>query len=318
MQYLGLHSACFTARLPDAIATCLTWLSATDLAVGHSNGQCALFNIYENETSQASPRGHSISLETSHPHNGANVVTVLPSPWLSIDLHPSYILDIASAYPAHPSLLISTSVSGNLRLTSLLAPTTDFVLSNRTRSPPSSIAYHDGLLSILGMEESSETIRLFGLRCFYTSVGVSKLTGPPGPGNGVIDVGKCHATVAAGGADGSVIVTNPMRRILGRRENGHQQCIFKHEWVRQPEPAGEEGEGERRGISRFTEGYKIEGIYVGPKNKPGPSRETVTTTTIFEEETAVTALAWNPNVCCGGWLAVGWGSGLIRVQDVAI
>ncbi len=133
-----------------------------------------------------------------------------------------------------------------------------------------------------------------------------------------MDVGKCHATVAAGGADGSVIVTNPMRKILGRREGGYQQCIFKHEWVRRPKAAGQEGQGERQGISRITEGYKAEEVRVGPKSKNGPTREFVMTTTIFEEETAVTALAWNPNVSCGGWLAVGWGSGLVRIQDVAI
>ncbi|KAK4696244.1 hypothetical protein P7C71_g1643, partial [Lecanoromycetidae sp. Uapishka_2] len=136
------------------------------------------------------------------------------------------------------------------------------------------------------------------------------------PGNSVIDVGKSHATIAAGGADGSVIVTNPQRKILGRREPGYQQCIFKHEWVRRPDIAGEEGE--RRGISRITEGYRATEVLLGSKSKSGPVKESVVTTTMYEEETAVTALAWNPNVCCGGWLAVGWGSGLVRIQDVAI
>lgn len=133
------------------------------------------------------------------------------------------------------------------------------------------------------------------------------------PSNSVVDVGKTHATIAAGGADGSVTVTNPLRKILGSREQGLQQRIFKHEWVRRPDT-----EGERTGVCRITEGYKAEEVFVGQKSRSGPTRELVMTTTMYEEETAVTALAWNPNVSCGGWLAVGWGSGLVRIQDVAI
>jgi transcription factor C subunit 6 len=177
---LKLDSACFTARVSGLLATCLTWLSATDLAIGHSDGQLAIFNIYENGNSDT-PCLHNPAIPgISYPNTAANALPLEPVPWLSIGLHPSYILDLTSAYPTYPALLISTSASGNLRLTSLLAPMTDFVLSNRTRSPPSSVAYHDGLLSVVGMEESSETIRLWGLRCFYTSVGIGKLTGPPG------------------------------------------------------------------------------------------------------------------------------------------
>lgn len=317
MQPIKLDTACFAARISGTLATCLTWLSATDLAIGHSNGQLAIYNIYENDTSRAPSFHNPASPGVSNRENAADTAPLEHTPWLSMDLHPSYVLDLTSAYPTHPALLISTSASGHLRLTSLRAPMTDFVLSNRTRSPPSAVAYHDGLLSVVGMEENSETLRVWGLRCFYTSVGVGTLA--PGPGTGVIDVGKCHATIAAGGSDGSVIVTNPMRRVLGRREPGYQQCIFKHEWVRRPNTQTDKnGEGERQGMSRITEGYKAEVVQVAPKRKTKPIRETIVTTTIYEEETAVTALAWNPNVSCGGWLAVGWGSGLVRIQDVAI
>lgn len=281
--------------------------------MGHANGQLTIYNICKKSNSGASSPRNPTSPEAADPQPAPAIALLEHTPWLSMVLHPSYILDITSAYPSHPALLMSTSAAGNLRLTSLLAPKTDFVLSLRTRAPPSAIAYHDGLLSVVGMEESSETLRLWPLRCFYTSVAVGKLSGPPGPGNGVTDVGKSHATIAAGGADGSVMVTNPLRKILGRREPGYQQCIFKHEWVRLTDT-----EGERRGISRITEGYKAEEVFIGPKNRSGPVRELVATTTIYEEETAVTALAWNPNVSCGGWLAVGWGSGLVRIQDVAI
>ena len=129
-----------------------------------------------------------------------------------------------------------------------------------------------------------------------------------------MDVGRCHSSVAAGGADGSVIVTNPMRKALGKKIAGWQQVVFKHEWVRRP------GQGPRQGMSRITEGYKVEKVDFGTKyGAKAKDKDYVAESTIYEEETAVTALGWNPNNSgCGGWLAVGWGSGLVRVQDMAI
>lgn len=182
----------------------------------------------------------------------------------------------------------------------------------RTRTPPSSLAYCDSLLSVVALEETSETLRLWGLRCFYSSLACGKLGSAPGPGQGIVDAGRCHSSIAAGGADGSVIVTNPMRKALGRKDAGWQQVVFKHEWVRRP------GQGPRQGMSRITEGYKGEKVDLGVKYV-GKSKEIVANSTIYEEETAVTALGWNPNKSgCGGWLAVGWGSGLVRIQDMAI
>lgn len=108
------------------------------------------------------------------------------------------------------------------------------------------------------------------------------------------------------------MVTNPMRRTLGKKDAGWQQVVFKHEWVRRS------GQGPRQGMSRITECYKGEKVVVGVKSG-GNSKDNVTQSTIYEEETAVTALGWNPNNSgCGGWLAVGWGSGLVRIQDMAI
>ena len=161
-------------------------------------------------------------------------------------------------------------------------------------------------------EETSETLRLWGLRCFYSSLACGKLGSAPGPGQGIVDVGKCHSSIAAGGADGSVIVTNPMRKALGRKDAGWQQVVFKHEWVRRL------GQGPRQGMCRITEGYKGEKVDLGVKYR-GKYKENVGESTVYEEETAVTSLGWNPNDSgCGGWLAVGWGSGLVRIQDMAV
>ena len=329
------------------VTTCLTWLSATDLAIGYSNGALGIYNIYPQSQSSSKltshssksadhgPRPPTSSLtepksfpEAANASSGGSQDPSLPSsggyslsdatqdggtePWLFLQLHPTYILSLISAYPTHPALLISSSLSGYLRLTSLRAPTTDYVLSVRTRTPPSSLAYCDSLLSLVAPDESSETIRLWGLRCFFSSLACGKLGSAPGPGQGIVDVGKCHSSIAAGGADGGVTVTNPMRKMLGRNTAGWQQVVFKHEWVRRS------GQGPRQGMSRITEGYAGEKVDLGVRYG-GDFRDGVAQSTIYEEETAVTALGWNPNNSgCGGWLAVGWASGLVRIQDMAI
>jgi len=309
------HGSGFAAPPPAGnVSTCLAWLSSTDLAIGYSNGHLAIYDIC--------PSARSIPSDTADrnvPRESSTIHQEEPVPWLSMPLHTTYIMSLSSAYPTHPALLTSISLAGYLRLTSLVAPKTDYVLSARTRSPPTSLAYCDSLMSVVGTEESSETIKLWGLRCFYASFQCAKLPAPPGPGNGTVDAGRCHSTIATGSADGSVMVTNPMRKVLGRKQSGYQQCIFKHEW----RPAttvqtSEENLGRRRGLSRITEGYKAEKVNLLLRNNFGKTNETAPITTIYEEETAVTALAWNSNLPYGGWLAVGWGSGLVRVQDVAI
>ena len=50
----------------------------------------------------------------------------------------------------------------------------------------------------------------------------------------------------------------------------------------------------------------------------GPDPGSMNFLTIYEEEQAVTCLAWCPAVECGGWAAAGMGSGLVRVEDIAI
>ncbi|KAL9068620.1 MAG: hypothetical protein Q9161_006058 [Pseudevernia consocians] len=326
------------------VTTCLTWLSATDLAVGYSNGALGIYNIYPQLSHSSLPNLRSnssvdLGARPSSPTptesnslpeaaNGGSQNPSLPSfggydlvdatkhvdiePWLFLQLHSTYVLSLTTAYPTHPALLISSSLSGNLRLTSLRAPTTDYVLSTRTRTPPSSLAYCDSLLSVVALEESSQTLRLWALRYFYSSLACGKLGSAPGPGQGIVDVGRCHSSIAAGGADGSVIITNPMRKALGRKDAGWQQVVFKHEWVRRP------GQGPRQGMSRITEGYQGEKVDLSMKHGRN-AKDSVTESTIYEDETAVTALGWNPNNSgCGGWLAVGWGSGLLRIQDMAV
>ena len=93
------------------------------------------------------------------------------------------------------------------------------------------------------------------------------------------------------------------------------------------------------GLSRFTTSYlptsytysgniangamRPRGIGLGggtkhPGNKSNAPQTKVGYTTVFEEKGGVTAVAWNPNAHVGGWAAAGMGSGLVRVENLAV
>ena len=79
-----------------------------------------------------------------------------------------------------------------------------------------------------------------------------------------------------------------------------------------------------KGISRITEAYKIEIPNLTPIGKSEISSKKAKLginapfSTIYDKETGVRAVAWNPNEAWGGWAASGMGSGLIRIEDLAI
>ena len=72
------------------------------------------------------------------------------------------------------------------------------------------------------------------------------------------------------------------------------------------------------GLTRITEGYRVAHILLQNLDEGITNRDNGTVyTTIYEAETAVTALAWNPNIHVGGWCVAGMATGLLRVEDIA-
>lgn len=280
----------FQARPPNTLCTCVTWLSATDIAVGCANGFLAIWDISE-----------------VNPEKSTRSTALNPSPWLYIYLHQSYILAICSAYPSHPHFLATSSMDGFMRLTDLRAPNTDCVLTSRSRIASSTIVYCEPLLSFVSTEEN-DYIRIYPLRCFYTSVSIARAESFPL----CLSVGHFHPTVLVGCADGSVIATNPIRKTLYRKVQQYQQTVFRHEWT-----LGHGNVARVIGISRFTEGYKVESM-IQQRDLAQQAQEGMVMSTIHEEAEGVTQVVWNPNLDCGGWVAAGMGSGLVRVQDLAI
>ncbi|KAF2712257.1 hypothetical protein K504DRAFT_488720 [Pleomassaria siparia CBS 279.74] len=72
-------------------------------------------------------------------------------------------------------------------------------------------------------------------------------------------------------------------------------------------------------LTRITEGYKVQKVFlVFPKPYeafPNSGGKYVTT---FEEPSAVTTLAWNPNLKFGTWAVAGMGDGILRVEDLNV
>lgn len=243
-------------------------------------------------------------------------------------------------------------MDGHLRLTDLRCPQADFVLSPRMRIGPSALAFHTALESIVAPEDS-DFVRVYPLRRFWSTNSASKSEAQILS----LAVGKVHACLLAGAVDGTVIATNPLLKIVFAKSVPWQQTWFRHEWVPAPlanaatvsctidnidnntgmhndddddntaatavEPplCNQQQQQQRRGISRFSEGYKPVCDALHPrvsKRGQGGGLDTMPFVTIYEEETAITQVAWNPNLTWGGWAAAGMGSGLVRVEDLAI
>ena len=80
------------------------------------------------------------------------------------------------------------------------------------------------------------------------------------------------------------------------------------------------GQDTRPGVSRFDDGFKPEKVEVGaiPATKKRPQKKDLgAAEAVFEEEQAVAAIDWNPNRSCAGLVAMGWNSGVVRVQDLS-
>ncbi|KAI4266309.1 MAG: hypothetical protein L6R38_008827 [Xanthoria sp. 2 TBL-2021] len=288
-SFVKLTNAAFTAKPPSTLCTCVIWLSPTDLAVGCANGYLALWSIY--------------------PFPAPSSSASLPSPYLYTPLHDSYISSLSSAYPVLPHLLASTSPSGHLRLTSLLAPQTDYVLAPRLRHPPSHIHFSEPCQAFIAADEA-ETLRLWPIRRFFGPITVARC-----PSQGLaLGVGRVHGSVIVGCEDGTVCVTSPMRKFLFPKLTSWQYPVFKHEFARR---GGQEGDGSERGRIRITEGYKAQEAPV-LRGTGKRAVEGMVVATIYEDEGQVRCVSWGTELNVGGWVAVGMGSGLVRVEDLAI
>lgn len=293
-----ITKAAFEVSPPATVFNSVTWVSSTRIAAGCANGFVAIFDL-------------PTSLVTDSPKP--------PRPTFFASIATGYILSIASAYPSHPNLLITTSADGYARLTDLTSPNPSSfeatVQAPRARSTQELVVWNDFCQSGL-MIDDNFSLKGLPIRRFFTTVALGRSTSA----GTALATSPCHPFVLIGSANGEVTGSNPMRRIVESKYIPLLQKWFSHEWRRPAQGDAEKGIGEH-GLTRFTEGYKV---YEGQRNYNEGAMQNMKNDkdhglyfhTVYEEETAVTALAWNPNPEYGGWAAAGCADGLLRVEDL--
>ncbi|KAK4947375.1 hypothetical protein LTR10_013743 [Elasticomyces elasticus] len=308
---------------PNTLFTTLTFAGPTDLILGATDGSIHLFDLSDPST----------------------------TPYLTHNQHNTYILSLCTATPSSLPFLASTSATGELTLTDLRSPEQDTVSVPRACFPAKDLVFAPFTRTFITTldragnthtETSSATfIVAHHLRHFTTTHRVAKLPEHTGAATALAgSPGGLHPCILVGNAKGQVFATNYLRKIMPHRRNDPRskigaiawmQKICEYDWRPLTPPATADGSlgvdidlyhgrDTRKGVSRFHEGFKPEkvdfGIAANPKKKT-PKKDLGAAEPIFEEENAVTALEWNPNHSCAGFAAMGWGSGIVRVQDLA-
>ncbi|KAK3686495.1 hypothetical protein LTR37_019742 [Vermiconidia calcicola] len=320
-RYIYVEKAAFESRPPNTVCTCLTWVSSSRIAAGCANGCVAIWD-----------------LPAALPTTSSN-----PRPIIYSALTTSYVLSICTCYPSRPNILLAISMAGYITMTDLsrsgqsLSSPGNTVYSQRIRLSQKFLAWHDFAQSVLNVEDN---FVLYGrvLRRIFTSIGLGKAKSNATS----LAVSPCHPFVLVGTASGEVWATNPLNRIFDARRSGiSQQTWFTHEWrpptIEEAATANAASDADGRvdretherdreqhrvgsnGISRISEGFKVEQVALNIDDpKTYNSHGGAVFATVYEEKSAITALAWNPNPHVGGWAAAGMGDGLLRVEDIAI
>jgi transcription factor C subunit 6 len=319
-RFIHIKQAPFESKPPGTICTCVSWISSTRIAAGCANGCIAVWDV-----------AHAVHPTSSNPR-----------PIIYSSVSSTYILSILTCYPSHPNLIVTASMAGIISMTDLsrsgqsLVSQVNTVSGTRIRMGHPLLVWNDfGQIAIHA--DDTSTIKGSTLRRFFAKLVLAKAKSNATS----IASSPCHPFILVGCANGEVFSTNPLNKVTdsGRSETW-QQAWFAHEWRRPETQAGvgntastiaislqaTTSAGTDRavigsnGISRFIEGLKAEFVpLAGDGHNQNHNRHYGTAfTTVYEENSAITAVAWNPNLHVGGWAAAGMGDGLLRVEDIAI
>ena len=298
----------FQARPPGTVCTSVAWASSTLIVAGCANGYIAIWDLERHFATPVPP---------------ANAV-----PEFYHHLHATYIISVTTCYPSHPHLIASSSMDGFMRVTDIRDPTSDVVSSVRSRSPLSSLQWLDNCLCFIGTDDAC-MLKGMHLRLVEHYVSIIKFSST------IVSVSSSpvHSCVLVGSADGTVGTTGAVRRLfMERKQLYYRQVWFKNEW-RRPRPTSDQHSSDAaqdtaggldfaNGLSRIVTGFKLENMRDTSTNPPRRilngtrAREEKASVTIYERESAITNVAWNPNLQAGGWAAATTGAGLLLVEDL--
>lgn len=228
-------------------------------------------------------------------------------------------------------------------LTDLRNPTQERIPVHKSRLPTRNMSYLPFTRHFVTTSDSSGNSETYGttvstvvahnLRHYYQGSLIMKLPEAAGVAT-VLATSQFHPIILAANAAGSVFATNYLRKLMpGKRVEGgtaYMQKLCEYDWqpLQSTDPTAAKGASlyhgrdARPGISRIHEGFKPERVWVAPKaSRPGGGERDAeggsTVQVVLPEELAVTAMCWNKSEECSSWVAIGWGSGLVRVMDLS-
>ncbi|RPB03120.1 hypothetical protein L873DRAFT_1670981 [Choiromyces venosus 120613-1] len=265
--FLKIVEPAFECSIKDSMCSSVAWRSDHEVVAGTATGEVAVWDL-------------------RYKFDGESVPTQL------FPLHHSYITQLATCYPSFPHHILTASMDGYCRLTSLLDPFADTIVNNRSRIAPQSITWVDALQTAVSSEEGA-WIKYYPLRRFYSSTMLARHGGV----SSSVSSSRTHTFVLSGGTEGEAIFSNPARRMFHAKIKNYQQTWFQLEFAHST------------GMFRINEGFKLE------------MKEPLTAmvhSTVYPEQSAISSVCWNPNDNCGGWATAGAACGLVRVEDVTI
>jgi transcription factor C subunit 6 len=318
--FIHISHAAFEVSIPQTVASCLQWFSATTFAVGTAAGTLAVWTL---------TRPGTLSSASSNDYS--------PKPWLYKKIGDTYVLTLISGWPSQPNFLSVTTADGFARIYDIRHIEAETVASVRGRVLVVTQAWHEHTQSFI-MPDEYYILKHNNIRRFYHNIYSARAE------SSIVRVASSpvHPGVLIGTASGAVFGTNPVGRVVNTKVVPWQQNWFMHEWrppvekmVFKPsvQGAGTQDDGAQgaqtstvppsalsQPMVRITEGYKPTqpGIAYSTTSKKKPENETSTLITIFEEQSSISALAWNPNLRFGTWAAAGMNSGLLRVEDIGV
>lgn len=341
-ECLYITEAAFESRPPGTTCTNLTWLSSSSIAASCANGFVAIWDL----SSILIPR------LKYPPHFPAPN----PRPWFYHCLHQSHILNITSGYPSRPHIIFTSSMDGHIRLTDIRNPIQDFALTQRQRVSLPPLSWYDHSQSIISTDDNL-LLKMTPLRRLYSSTSFARCealvtditTSPIHP---IILAGCADGRVwgvnplkrpKSGKADTWQIcwfghewrrgISSPDAR-SGRQEplsvegdaspgdgGGAQDPDTMDLDADTSVGATKEKPMEeilREPLCRIVDGYKMVKAGAGSSEERAKARNSATTTiAVHEQLTAITKVAWNPNLRFGTWAAAATASGIVRIEDMA-
>lgn len=343
-QYLHIKEAAFEAQPPNTVCACVTWLSGTSIAAGTANGSVAIWNlttVLPNPAPNPNPRPwfyhtlnggyilNIVSAYPSHPHflatncvDGYVRLTDLRAPHLDTVLSSrSRIFAVALAWLEHLQCFILPDEHYYVRALPIrrFYMHLSFMRANSQAVALACSPVHGSVLAgcVDGAVWAGSPVRKMfdakmeawqqvwfghewrrGKRERYGADESTRDNEEANDGE-TIDPQSTATTSETADVSAHQAPTSESTGLLVKQA---------------PDPSIL-----RKPLSRIMDGYKpLVSDLSQRMNGPNVEEIDARYTTIYEEETAITQLAWNPNLRFGGWAAAGVGCGLLRIEDIAV